>query len=630
MNADNVTKGTCMWFLGEIEAVIKLSYHSQRAYIKLSFASVLLLGVLISISDQFAIHYNASAVHIALNKLRVRADTERKLLAVQDFSKLPLDLHKAGFNTFSQHCRDEIDCSTKSRKYRTADGTCNNLYNLNSLYGSVGTPLERFLPAAYSDYISEPRKYGKNGDLLNPARHISEKVMLDIEIMNDKMTTMMVYFGELLVHDFVQTDIIKCKREQENAITSFIDASFLYGSNVKKARSLRWNGKLRYDGSNDASMLPVDKVDGCKFESKNCNFIAGDSRVNDNAGVAILHTVFLRAHNNIIDQFRTLKPKWTHAKRFHETRKIIGAILQSITYREYVPLVVGTAAMSKYDLTVGNVPNSTMYNTTINPAIRNSFTTAAFRFRHATIPTDTEMFFNDGTTRRFPTQQSFLGPFQIYRSKLFDGISRGMTKQSPRKTSVFMASSVTRQWDNFRGQQTFGSDLGATNIQRGRDHGLPPWNEFRHFCGFSKYNRFKEIPDIGPTTLLNLKRSYKHVDDIDLYVGGLLERPVAGGATGETFACLNAQQFKFLKNGDRFFYTNGATLDKMKGFGFSSAQIKELNKASLARLFCDFTGIQEIQPRVLEKADPCSNAVVKCDQIPEVHISVLSHYDEGN
>ncbi|KAG1713918.1 Chorion peroxidase [Nymphon striatum] len=579
---------------------------------------------------------------------------------VKSFSKKYL-FYKRGFKTFSQHCRLQPYCSGRSNEYRTFDGTCNNLGS--TLYGSVGRPLERFLPAAYSDYISDPRKYGKNGDLLLPARHISEKVMLDIQILNDKMTTMMMYFGELLVHDFAKTEIIKLegknvpccshipydgcismyvsprdtfysqfnvgclnltrskatvngdckfgKREQENAITSFIDASFLYGSSEDQSTILRLNANSEQLKSSHGSLLPDSGPDGCYIHYNRCPFIAGDSRVNDNAGVAILHTVFLRAHNNIAKEIKSLKPSWNPTKIFQETslstgalaptevakglmnaydigelacRKIIGAMVQSITYREYVPLVVGTAAMSKYDLTVGNVPDSTIYNAKINPAIRNSFTTAAFRFRHATIPSYTEMYFNDGTT-----------------------ISTGMTKQRARATSVFMSSSVTKQWDNFRAVAApFGSDLGAINIQRGRDHGLPPWNEFREFCGFSKYNSFEEIPDIDTLTLVNLKLSYKHVDDIDLFVGGLLERPVAGGATGETFTCLNAKQFELLKNGDRYFYTNGATGRNMKGFGYSAAQIKELNKASLARLFCDFTGIREIQPKVLEKADSCS------------------------
>lgn len=42
----------------------------------------------------------------------------------------------------------------------------------------------------------------------------------------------------------------------------------------------------------------------------------------------------------------------------------------------------------------------------------------------------------------------------------------------------------------------FGADLAAFNIQRGRDHGLPPYNDFREYCGLERYNSISEIADI--------------------------------------------------------------------------------------------------------------------------------------
>lgn len=44
-----------------------------------------------------------------------------------------------------------------------------------------------------------------------------------------------------------------------------------------------------------------------------------------------------------------------------------------------------------------------------------------------------------------------------------------------------------------------------------------------------------------------LSQLYQHVDDIDLFIGGLLERPHAGSLLGRTFLCIVGDQFARLK-----------------------------------------------------------------------------------
>lgn len=81
------------------------------------------------------------------------------------------------------------------------------------------------------------------------------------------------------------------------------------------------------------------------------------------------------------------------------------------------------------------------------------------------------------------------------------------------------------------------ADLVAINIQRGRDHGLPPYVKFRDHFNVSK----RSIPNELKSELINL---YGDLDDVDLYVGGLLETPVADGAMGPTFSHILAEGFK--------------------------------------------------------------------------------------
>ena len=57
---------------------------------------------------------------------------------------------------------------------------------------------------------------------------------------------------------------------------------------------------------------------------------------------------------------------------------------------------------------------------------------------------------------------------------------------------------------------------------------------------------FQDIP--------KLKRLYSSINDVDLYVGGLLETPIKGSMLGPTFTCIIGENFYRWKFSDRFFY----------------------------------------------------------------------------
>ena len=142
----------------------------------------------------------------------------------------------------------------------------------------------------------------------------------------------------------------------------------------------------------------------------------------------------------------------------------------------------------------------------------------------------------------------------------------------------------------FANPDSFGKDLFAINIQRGRDHGLASYNDYREFFGMQRARDFSQLHEIPEMMRKKLSEIYADVDDIDVYAGGLAEIPVDGGLVGPVFAHMMASQFRDLKYGDRFWFENGGCETV-----FTPEQLNELRKVTLASLMCTCTDTNSIQ-----------------------------------
>ena len=58
----------------------------------------------------------------------------------------------------------------------------------------------------------------------------------------------------------------------------------------------------------------------------------GDSRVNVYPGLGALHTIFMRYHNYVAEELAASHSDYDDEKLFQEARKIVIAVIQSITY----------------------------------------------------------------------------------------------------------------------------------------------------------------------------------------------------------------------------------------------------------------------------------------------------------
>ena len=63
---------------------------------------------------------------------------------------------------------------------------------------------------------------------------------------------------------------------------------------------------------------------------------------NEQVGLTTMHTVFLRLHNQMGSDLHDLNRSQSGDDIYYTVRKIIGAIMQKITYTEWLPTILGS------------------------------------------------------------------------------------------------------------------------------------------------------------------------------------------------------------------------------------------------------------------------------------------------
>jgi len=130
------------------------------------------------------------------------------------------------------------------------------------------------------------------------------------------------------------------------------------------------------------------------------------------------------------------------------------------------------AAMSRSHLVISPYPG---YNPQVNAGTANSFATAAYRYDHSLIrPQFDRLDANYRPLAIGPVNlvNPFFNPTQFHTSLGSDPILHGLVSVNSRRVDEFLNIVLTTQL--FQANISPGMDLASQNIQRGRDHGLPP------------------------------------------------------------------------------------------------------------------------------------------------------------
>ncbi|HBE68654.1 MAG TPA: hypothetical protein DDW52_10955 [Planctomycetaceae bacterium] len=343
-------------------------------------------------------------------------------------------------------------------------------------------------------------------------------------------------------------------RQHPNLVTSFIDASMVYGSDDERAIALRTlvGGRLKTSTSdllplNDLLTFPEGALenDNAGRFAPNELFVAGDIRVNENVLLLSLHTLLVREHNRLADEIATRDPTLNDEAIYQQARKLVGAMIQHITYQEYLPTMLGE----------GVIPAYSGYDPELDPSIGALFSVAAFRLGHTQVFDEILRLDQDGAPLsggHLSLAQAFFTPDPVKA----DGIEpylRGLYDAVAQEADLHVIDAVRNFL--FGPPGSGGMDLAAINIQRGRDLGLPSYNQARIDFGLEPAATFADITS-DETAQAKLRSAYESVEDIDVWVGGIAEDHVSGSMVGPLFQAILVDQFVRLRNADRFWYEN--------------------------------------------------------------------------
>ncbi len=360
-----------------------------------------------------------------------------------------------------------------------------------------------------------------------------------------------------------------------NKITAFIDGSAVYGSDFNRASWLRMysKGKLKLS---DGKLLPYNTVTGeyaapldqsapemampLPFVQK--WFMAGDVRANENPFLLAMHTIFAREHNRICQVLAAENPDWDDDKLYQEARRQVGALIQTVTYYEWLP-------------TLGvHLPPYSGYQIDVNPGIENVFSAAAYRYGHSTI--NSVLFRMDNEGQHIPQGDILLRNAYFNPAATSDvgGIEPYLIGMSTVVEQDFDCKVIDDLRNFLFGPPGAGGlDLVALNIQRGRDRGLPDYNTVRTDYGLAPVNSFSEMTT-DPLMNMALQNLYQDINAIDPWVGMLSEDHMPDALFGPTAMTIISRQFAALRDGDRFYFENDPA--------FSPEEIEAIKNTRLA------------------------------------------------
>ena len=373
-------------------------------------------------------------------------------------------------------------------------------------------------------------------------------------------------------------------REFPNSITGWLDGSHVYGSSNFDSDWLREGslGRMKSLDTDIGEFLPKaadgEEAPSVSFVgfSASERFVAGDSRANEHSALTAMHVLFLREHNRIASEIYFENPDYSDNEIYQIARKINTAQMQYITYFEYLP-------------SLGiNLPQYAGFNETIDPRISNEFSALAFRMGHSQINDISPRLGFDYDSSEYESlllSEGFWDPSRMIREGGIEPILRGAAVSKQAANDIFTVSSLR---NSMFGEPGFGGlDMCAIDIQRGRDHGLPNYNQLREFFNSETATSWSDITDDGET-IERMSLAYSSPIIADPIMGMYAEKHIEGSPLGVTMHALITDQFTRLRDGDVLYFENDVELTPhMSAIGQSTLTSIILRNTEINKMQCN-------------------------------------------
>uniref|UniRef100_A0A8B9RMQ5 NAD(P)H oxidase (H2O2-forming) n=1 Tax=Astyanax mexicanus TaxID=7994 RepID=A0A8B9RMQ5_ASTMX len=495
------------------------------------------------------------------------------------------------------------------------DGWYNNLaYHRR---GTAGAPLMRFLPARYSDGAYQPLRGLPNARKISNAATRGDSALPS----QRNLTVLSVYFGYHVLFEIAESRRPGCPpefmhipvsaddpvfgsnstnekvllpfqraqwdhdtgkspnnpRTQINHVTAWIDGSSIYGSSSSWCDALRsFQGGLLLAGSDDGIPKQSDSNYFMWSAPNPCNgqtgpeglYEFGNSWANENIFTVAEGIIWFRYHNYLASQLQKEHPSWSDEELFQHARKRVIATFQ-----------LNMTLLSKLFLNILKLPGYQKY---VDPGVSPEFLAAVVRFGLSLVPPGVYMSTQCGNS---VNPQKVLKCFE-QNTQDVDDLLMGMASQIAEREDNIIVEDLR---DYMYGTLQFSrSDAVALTIQRGRDFGLPSFNQVREALNMPPL--FKDLAELYGNDISKL----------ELFVGALLE---SDGKTGDLVTSIYLDQFERIRNADRFWFEN-----KQNGL-FTEEEIQTIRNTTYHDILLAVTSAQQgdIQENVFFwlNGDPC-------------------------